>query len=270
MSGDDFLSGDSGEVSGVRATSRAVVADAVCDLSALARRQSARLRSDVRAAPRRRVLALAIERRGAPNLISASRAELARSRHEVVFHTKDVDGKGKFENLNELLERHPAGGHDWLVVLDDDVALPNGFLDSFIFLAERFDLALAQPAHRWRSHAAWRITRRRPGVVVHETRFVEIGPVTAFQARTFSTLLPFPSLRFGWGLELHWASLAQQRGWREGVIDATPILHGLRRVASAYSQSDAITEARVFLADRAYLPAREVIRPLAEHREWRS
>ena len=69
--------------------------------------------------------------------------------------------------------------YDWLLVVDDDVVLPRGFLDEFVFLAERFDLSLAQPAHRHRSHAAWEVTRRRPFSVVRETGFVEIGPVTA-------------------------------------------------------------------------------------------
>ena len=105
-------------------------------------------------------------------------------------------------------------------MIDDDIVLPNGFLDRFLFLAERFSLDLAQPAHRLSSHAAWRVTRRRYSDVVRETRFVEIGPLTAFARPTFSTLLPFPDLRMGWGLDLHWAAIARERGWRCGVIDA--------------------------------------------------
>jgi hypothetical protein len=215
------------------------------------------------------VLVLAVERRGAPNLLAAARDELARSHHELTVAVKDIGDQGKFENLDELLLAHPAAGHDWLIVLDDDVALPRGFLDAFLFLAERFDLALAQPAHRWRSHAAWRVTRRRPGVVARETRFVEIGPVSAFHARTFETLLPFPPLRFGWGLELFWSALVRERGWREGVIDATPIRHGLRRVASAYTHDDALAEARAFLADHPYTTAADAQHLIAEHRGWR-
>jgi hypothetical protein len=266
---DDFVSGTAGEVSGIRATSRAVLRDAVCDALAVARLQPWRLARAARAMPRRRVLVLAVERRDAPNLLAEARAELARSRHEVTVAVTEVGGRGKFENLNLLLAEHPAAGHDWLIALDDDVALPSGFLDAFLFLAGRFDLALAQPAHRWRSHAAWGVTRRRPGLVAHETRFVEIGPLTAFHARTFDTLLPFPPLRFGWGLELHWSVLARERGWREGVIDATPIGHGLRRVASAYTHEDAMAEARGFLADHPYTTAAEALRPLAGHRDWR-
>jgi GT2 family glycosyltransferase len=265
---DDFLSGESGEVSGIRAITRAVITDALCDVVASVRGERWRLRAAARRAERRRVLVLAIERTDVPNLLAQTRAELTCSRHEVTVISKGVDGAGKFENLNELLSQHFAVGHDWLLVIDDDVALPRGFLDAFVFLAERFDFSLAQPAHRHRSHAAWRVTRRRPGLVAHETRFVEIGPVTAFHARTFDTLLPFPSLRFGWGLELHWSALARQRGWREGVIDATPVLHGMRKVASAYTRAEAMAEARDFLVDHPYTPAPEATDSLVAHRSW--
>ena len=56
-----------------------------------------------------------------------------------------------------------CGAFDWLLVVDDDVALPRGFLDRFLHAAERAGLRLAQPAHRLHSHAAWAVTRRRAG-----------------------------------------------------------------------------------------------------------
>ena len=37
------------------------------------------------------------------------------------------------------------------------------------------------------------------------------------------------------------------------MVDATPVLHGLRRTASAYDREAAIAEAREFLAERPYL-----------------
>ncbi len=266
---DDFLSGTSGEVWGPRATSRAIVCDAVCDAVAAARMEPWRLRRRARAWPRRRVLALGIERTGVPNVLDRARTELLRSHHDVEVAVTDAGDRGKFENLNALLAQHPADGRDWLLVIDDDVVLPRGFLDVFLFLAERFDLSLAQPAHRWRSHAGWQITRRRPGVVARETRFVEIGPVCALRADTFAELLPFPALRFGWGLDAHWSAVGAARGWRLGVIDATPVLHGLRRIAASYDRTDAVTEGRSFLADRPYTPAAEAQRTVVAHRRWR-
>jgi hypothetical protein len=266
---DDFLSGTSGQVYGIRATTRAVIADAVADSWATARLQPWRLQRAAAAAPRRRVLALAVEREGEPNLLAAAQAELLRSHHDVRFARTGVGDRGKFENLNALLERNPLAGHDWLLMLDDDVALPRGFLDAFLFLVERFGLRMAQPAHRALSHAAWRVTRRQPGRLVRETSFVEIGPVAAFHATTFSALLPFPPLRAGWGLDAHWAAIAREHDWPIGIVDATPIRHRARRIAAAYDRDEAIAEGRRFLAGRSYVTASQAQRTIASHRRWR-
>jgi GT2 family glycosyltransferase len=264
----DFLSGTSGEVTGIRATSRATALDALADAAACATLEPVRLRRARSAMPRRRVLALGIEQTGLANLMDAARAELARTRHDLVFRATLAGKAGKFENLNRLLGDQALGGFDWLLVVDDDVALPRDFLDNFLFLIERFGLTLAQPAHRHRSHAAWRVTRRRTGSLVRETAFVEIGPVTAFHARALDVLLPFPEQRFGWGLDAHWSAVARERGWRLGVVDATPVRHGLRRIASTYDRDEAILEAREFLRGRPYIPAVEAQRTLVTHRSW--
>src|SRR5437588_5085811 len=227
----DFLSGTSGLVFGIRATSKAVVRDAYADALTLLRAQPWRLRRAALAWPQRRVLALSVERANEPNLLADARVELLRSKHLVRFDSTTVGDLGKFENLNELIARNAPARYDWLLAIDDDVSLPRGFLDAFLFLIERFGLRLAQPAHRARSHAAWRITRRRPGSLVHETAFVEIGPLFAFHAATFDELLPFPPLRSGWGLDTHWAAVAREHGWRVGIVDATPMRHGYRRTA---------------------------------------
>ncbi len=264
----DFLSGTSGQVFGVRRTTAAVAVDAWGDAMAFVRLRPRRLRRAAAAWPRRRVLALSVEREEAPNLLVDARRELLRSKHDVTFVSAMAGQGGKFENLNHLLERNAARNYDWLIVIDDDVALPRGFLDDFVFLAERFDLRLAQPAHRARSHAAWRVTRRRPGSVVRETMYVEIGPLTAFRAETFEHLLPFPDLRAGWGLDLHWSALAREHGWRQGIVDATPIRHDLRLIAASYDRDAAIEEARAFLATRPYTNAIDAQRTLATHRTW--
>jgi len=139
----------------------------------------ARLRRAARREPpRRSVLVVGIDRPG--SLMDAARAELVRSRHAVDVVTGPQGERGKFENLNALLAAHPPAAYDWLLVIDDDVALPRGFLDAFLCAAERTGLKLAQPAHRLHSHAAWPVTRRQPGATARETTFVEIGPVTAF------------------------------------------------------------------------------------------
>jgi GT2 family glycosyltransferase len=265
---DDFLSGASGTVGGFDALRRGM-RDAAHEGWEVASGRRLRLALCARRHPRRRrVLVLGVERPERRALAARAHAELLRSRHFVELYTCEPAGRGKFENLNLLLAAHPAEGQDWLLVVDDDVALPRGFLDRLLFLCERFQLQLAQPAHRLNSHAAWRQTRRRPRSVVRETAFVEIGPVTAFAAATFSTLLPFPPLRMGWGLDMHWAALARSQGWRCGVIDAVTIRHRAAPAGEGYSRQQAIAEARAFLAERPYLSAAEAQRTLTTHRRW--
>ncbi len=262
-----FLSGESGSVAGLRGTALARLSDATADMARAV--EGRRLRADARAwGTSRNVLALTVSRPEEANLLDANERELRASRHQVRLERTDIGDRGKFENLNLLLGRVAIEEYDWLLVIDDDVRLPRDFLDTFLFLAERYELDLAQPAHRRYSHAAWRVTRRRRGSAVRETQFVEIGPVTAFRRSTFETLLPFPPLRAGWGLELHWAALAAERGWRLGVTDAVAIEHALRPVAAAYDSSDAVAEARAFLADRAYVDAAGAQRTLETHRGW--
>jgi GT2 family glycosyltransferase len=266
--GEDFLSGTSGTVGGIDSMLRRV-RDAATDTRELLGGQRLRLARAARSQPpRRRVLVLGVERPTHRAIAARAQAELARSRHAVELCVAPPNGLGKFENLNLLLAAHPPNAYDWALVLDDDVELPRGFLDRFLFLCERFSLQLAQPAHRLDSHAAWPQTRRQPGSIVRETRFVEIGPVTAFASVTFETLLPFPELRMGWGLDAHWAALAGEHGWRCGVTDAVAIRHRLAPAAAGYSRGQAVAEAREFLTTHPYVKAEEAKRTVTTHRRW--
>jgi GT2 family glycosyltransferase len=240
---DDFLAGRSGTVGGRRDVVRRI-ADAALDLEALRRRRPA--------GERRRVLVVGIRR--PERLMEAAVAELQRSRHDVTVRVVDMDGRGKFERMRAVLQEMPdeVARADWLLLVDDDVELPRGFLDRFLASAEAAGLRMAQPAHRRRSHAAWPVTRRRPGQDVRRTRFVEIGPVTALHRDTFGVLLPFPPLSMGWGLDVHWGAVAAQHGWPVGVVDATPVRH-TAPAGGAYGRDVPIAEARAFLAERPYV-----------------
>jgi hypothetical protein len=144
------------------------------------------------------------------------------------------------------------------------VLLPARFVDRMLGACEHFGLELAQPALTLASHGAWRVTRRRVGSLARQTRFVEIGPVTLIGRDPAAELIPFPDLRFGWGLDLCWAALASRNGWRLGVVDALPVRHDLGGVASAYSHHEAVAEAQRFLAGRDFLPAEEANLTLRE------
>ena len=183
--------------------------------------------------PRRRVLVLGVERPERRALAEGVRAELLSSRHDVELHTCPPEGGGKFENLNRLLAAHPADGPRLAAGGRRRRRAAPRLPRPLPVPVRALLLQLAQPAHRLNSHAAWPQTRRRPRSVVRETSFVEIGPVTAFARATFPTLLPFPELRMGWGLDAHWAALAREHGWRCGVIDAVAIRHRAAPAADA-------------------------------------
>jgi hypothetical protein len=275
----DFLSGDAGDVTHPwRRLKRSAgeLACAAIDGALLVAR-----RTDGLAARQRplRVLVIGVYRPG--SLLPAALPRLSSQRHDVRLalgamgapeprlaeHTL-ADGltEGKFANLNRVLAAAGGRDADWVLAVDDDLRLPPRFLDRFLALCERFRLDLAQPAQSLRSHSAWRVVRRRPASLVRETRFVEIGPLTGFSRRAAAELLPFPDLRFGWGLDLHWAALAAERGWRLGVVDAVPVRHESQPVAARYAREDAVAEATRFLAGRPYLPGSRASETLAVHR----
>lgn len=192
--------------------------------------------------------------------------ELRASRHNVRIAagtTAELTG-GKFENVNTLLADHAPA--DWTLIVDDDICLPRHFLDCFVALAEAFEFQLAQPAQTLASHAAWASARRVPFSIARQTNFVEIGPVTGFARAAAAELLPFPQLRMGWGLDLYWGALAEQRGWKLGVLDALPVKHEARPVGGSYSSEEATAEAQRFLADKPYIDAADAGRTIEEYR----
>jgi GT2 family glycosyltransferase len=257
----DFLSGRSGTLG-----RRAALIGTLRDLKANAR-ELRRRGGRARRGPRRRVHVIGVARPEHARTVARLRRELARSRHDVAIHfVPPAPGAGKWANVNAALAAHPLGDADWLLIVDDDVALPRGFLDRFIDVAEACGFQLAQPAHAFASHAAWDVTRRRPGLRAHRTRFVEIGPVTALSATAAAELLPFPDLAMGWGLDAAWSALAAERGWAIGVVDATPVRH-LRPVAASYPREAAIAEAKAFLDGRRYVTRDEANEIVAEYRE---
>ncbi|MEJ7891625.1 MAG: glycosyltransferase [Solirubrobacteraceae bacterium] len=256
----DFASGRSGNLSR-RALAEGRVKDAVADLLTA----PARRRIVAQAGPARRVLAVAVVRPELRATADRAAARLRGSRHHVDLRLVEPrPGLGKWQNLNAALAGETLSDVDWLLLFDDDVVLPRRFLDAFLTCAEHFGFVLAQPAHAFASHAAWPITRRRPGLLARRTRFVEIGPVTALRAPAVAELLPFPDLRMGWGLDNHWGAVAAQRGWPLGVVDATAI-HHLRPVAITYDRAGAFADARAFLADRPYVTRDEAAQTLAAY-----
>lgn len=209
----------------------------------------ARLRHDAASESARNVLIVGVESPSRPGDMVRVAERLKLGRHRASVSITPMGDRGKFANADVAIAAAPAplDSFDWLIIADDDIAFEPGFLDDFIAASEAAGLSIAQPAHRFDSYANFGLTHRRWGALVRETRFVEIGPLTAFRRETFAELIPFPPSRWCYGIDVYWAAVAQQKGWRMGIVDATPIGH-LRPVATAYDAAGAITEGRELLA----------------------
>jgi hypothetical protein len=207
--------------------------------------------------PARNILVVGVEVPSRPGDIHRLIAQLTSARHRVTASVAPMGDRGKFVNIDLAIAAAPAplASFDWVVVTDDDIALRPGFLDDFIAASEAADLAIAQPAHLFDSYVTYGVTQRRWGALARRTRFVEIGPLTALRADTFADLIPFPVSRWGYGIDVLWAAIAQARGWKIGVVDASPISH-LRPVGGAYDTEAARDEGRALLAARNVTLAR--------------
>ncbi len=157
----------------------------------------------------------------------------------------------KFVLLNGLLGREALGTFDYVIVCDDDILLPPAFLDRYLELAARHDLALAQPARTHDSYIDHSIVEQLDGLDARLTRFVEIGPLFSMRRDALAHLLPFDEASpMGWGYDFVWPIAMDEAGLKMGIVDATPVAHDLRPPAAHY---DLAAEQRVM---KAFLDAR--------------
>jgi hypothetical protein len=257
--------------------------DLVQNLDLRLRRTGTRLDRLAGNMPRRSVVVLGIYQRDPGDLDKACE-ELLTSRHQVELwlgstshvapalapYTQVTGLTGrKVTNTNSLWaswRRQHDGEPDWMITIDDDVLLPPGFLDRFLALCEHFDFTLAGATQTHRSYAAWGVMRRHWLSLARQTRYVEIGPVTAFRPEAVNRLFPMPPLYYGWGIDQHWAAVAEQENWRIGVVDATPIRHERNPIGASYSRGEAGAEAERFLAAHPHLTNEEANTTLRTYR----
>jgi hypothetical protein len=133
----------------------------------------------------------------------------------------------RFALLNQLIESIPeADRRDGLVLSDDDYSFRVGDLRQLIAVGQALNLDVWQPAHVRDSWASSPFVRRRGGVVLRRTNFVEQGPVLVLSARAQRAMLPLPEdLGMGWGIEVQWAQIYREASLNVGVLDALAVHH---------------------------------------------
>lgn len=208
-----------------------------------------RLRESRGNLPQMSVLIAGVSVPGRENDIGAVATNLGRSDHRIDTSIVSMGDRGKFENINRAIADRDLERYDWLIVTDDDITTPAGLLDECLFLATKLNFKIFQPAHRFHSFCTYRVTQRHWSALARQTCFVESGPLVGFHRTTFESLLPFPDLRWAWGMDVYWSALACAIGWDIGIIDGVAIRHK-RRIGRSYGQVLAIEQARAFLDRR--------------------
>jgi hypothetical protein len=160
----------------------------------------------------------------------------------------------KFEIMNRLLESATCEPFDYLLVSDDDLTLPAGFLDDYLALVERHDLALAQPARTHGSFIDHHFVERLDGIDVRWTRFVEIGPLFSMRRDAADLLTPFDlATPMGWGYDFTWPVAMEAAGLQTGIVDATPVDHSIRKPVAHYDHGTADRAMQAYLAAHRHL-----------------
>ena len=170
---------------------------------------------------------------------------------------QSVEMQPKFELINRALVGVEISTFDYVLVCDDDIYLPDGFVAFFLAYQQAFDLALAQPARAWHSHFDHAFALRRPWLLARRTRFVECGPLISIRRDAASFLVPFSNPAQLWGLDLVWPVEIERRGLKMGIIDAIAVDHSLRPQASAYDKEQQDAAMHRFLARIEHLPMKE-------------
>jgi len=161
---------------------------------------------------------------------------------------------GKFALMNYLLSCTAWRMYDYVIVCDDDIRMPEGFIDRFLSLQERFNFALAQPARTHNSYIDHPITEQSDATLARETYFVEIGPVTSFRADILRLVAPFDeSAPMGWGLDFVWPAIVKEHDLHMGIIDAIPVDHSMRAPVTTYDGDTTRQRMQAYLKKNPHL-----------------
>ena len=167
----------------------------------------------------------------------------------------------KFVLINRLLSNPSYRDYAFVIVCDDDIRLPDGFLDTYLTLVCKHDFALAQPARTHDSYIDHPFVEQLDGIQARWTRFVEIGPLFSIRRDATSLLLPFDEASpMGWGYDLVWPHVLDAARLKLGIVDAAAVAHTLRKPLAHYSYPAARESMDRFLEQRPHLSTYEAFR----------
>jgi N-acetylglucosaminyldiphosphoundecaprenol N-acetyl-beta-D-mannosaminyltransferase len=172
-----------------------------------------------------------------------------------------ADKVPKFELLNKLIAAEDLSKFDFIIFSDDDIYIQRNFVDRYIALQQKFNLALAQPARTIDSTCDHGIVMQNAKYVARETNFVEIGPIFSIEKSIFHKILPFDlSSPMGFGYDHIWPKIlgaGRRDANKQGILDALPVIHNMRPQASAYKADIELSKMYDALSDTPHISESE-------------
>ena len=184
--------------------------------------------------------------------------------------SQDAAPSPKFALVDRMLRSGDLEAFDFIIVCDDDIYLPHGFLPAFLGWQQALDFSIAQPARTLWSHFDLAFALQRPWLNARETRFVESGPMVSFRADAARLLMPFGQDTPLWGLDFVWPEVLARHGLKMGIVDRVAVDHSLRPQAASYSKVEQDLAKDRYLAtvphlsmDQAFVVRRRYAKTLA-------
>jgi len=156
--------------------------------------------------------------------------------------------------LNRLLSDISLSDYEYVMIVDDDIALPSGFVDHYLRIVAERGFALSQPARTHNSYIDHYFVAQLMGVESRQTNFVEIGPLFVVHQSAYSLILPLDERPpMGWGLDFVWPVLIERQGLSMGIVDACPVEHCFRKPVAYYDYAEADAGMKKFFSENEHL-----------------
>ncbi len=163
--------------------------------------------------------------------------------------------------LNRLLSDISLSDYEYVMIVDDDIALPSDFVDHYLRIVAERGFALSQPARTHNSYIDHYFVAQLMGVESRQTNFVEIGPLFVVHQSAYSLILPLDERPpMGWGLDFVWPVLIERQGLSMGIVDSCPVEHCFRKPVAYYDYAEADAGMKKFFSENEHLSYEDTFR----------
>jgi hypothetical protein len=147
-----------------------------------------------------------------------------------VTHAWVKDREEAWRKLKELLAANHVSKYEYLLLINDEVLLPRGFVATFFGLQRKLGFLAAQPALTAQTLRGPSISVQHTGTIARETSGYRFGPVVSVHNSLFDVV---PHIFNADNADLNWYTPCVPllgESIRSGIIDAVPVAHILHRL----------------------------------------